>query len=109
MIQLLLWPQEAPADFSSIILSLYISRVLDVVSLTTSHCKRLLRLIVLLGSRGASKKRESKNSKYGFGGRKRLGKQNDASSAANMESYKSGKRKGKPQRPGKSKRQAMKK
>lgn len=36
------------------------------------------------------KKREAKNDKYGFGGRKRLGKQNDASSAADMDSFKQG-------------------
>ena len=32
-----------------------------------------------------SKKREARDERYGFGGRKRLKKQNDATSAANME------------------------
>ena len=36
------------------------------------------------------KKREAKNEKYGFGGRKRLQKQNDASSAADMDTFKQG-------------------
>ena len=34
-----------------------------------------------------SKKRAVRDQKFGFGGRKRLGKQNDASSAADMESF----------------------
>ena len=52
-----------------------------------------------------SKRREAKNSKFGFGGRKRLKKQNDASSAANMDSYKGGGRGGKGKnRPGKARR-----
>ena len=37
-----------------------------------------------------SKKREAKDSKFGFGGRKRLGKQNDASSAADMGGFRQG-------------------
>ena len=37
-----------------------------------------------------SKKREAKNAKFGFGGPKRLQKQNDAVSAADMEGYKPG-------------------
>ncbi len=32
-----------------------------------------------------SKKREARDERYGFGGRKRLKKQNDATSAADME------------------------
>ncbi len=37
-----------------------------------------------------SRKREAKDAKFGFGGRKRLGKQNDASSAANMDGFRQG-------------------
>lgn len=76
-----------------------------------------------------NKKRVQKNSKYGFGGSKRLNKQNDAFSSAQMDGYKSGggkkgpggghglKAKGgvkkggakqKQHRPGKDKRQASK-
>ncbi|CAL5221811.1 g4067 [Coccomyxa viridis] len=43
------------------------------------------------GERTVGKKREAKNDKYGFGGRKRLGKQNDASSAADMDGFRQGK------------------
>ncbi|EFJ48581.1 hypothetical protein VOLCADRAFT_104643 [Volvox carteri f. nagariensis] len=49
-----------------------------------------------LGQRGPrdiktpNKKRQMKNSKFGFGGRKALKKQNDAYSAANMDDYKPG-------------------
>lgn len=58
-----------------------------------------------------SKKREAKNSKFGFGGRKRLKKQNDSSSTANMDSYKGGGGRGRVKggrgnRPGKSRRAA---
>jgi rRNA-processing protein EBP2 len=38
-----------------------------------------------------NKKRQMKNAKFGFGGRKRLQKQNDAFSAADMSGYKPGK------------------
>ncbi|GIL83010.1 hypothetical protein Vretimale_8519 [Volvox reticuliferus] len=101
-----------------------------------------------LGQRGPkdtktpNKKRQMKNAKFGFGGRKSLKKQNDAYSAANMDDFKPGRFKehfgprqggvqkkfgrgggggagagaggkkahkgGKPQRPGKQRRQAMK-
>ncbi|KAG2496308.1 hypothetical protein HYH03_005541 [Edaphochlamys debaryana] len=50
-----------------------------------------------LGKRGPAeakqlnKKRQAKNAKFGFGGRKALKKQNDAYSAADMDSYKPGK------------------
>jgi rRNA-processing protein EBP2 len=37
-----------------------------------------------------NKKRQMKNAKFGFGGRKRLQKQNDAFSAADMSGYKPG-------------------
>jgi len=40
------------------------------------------------GDVAARKKREFRDSKFGYGGRKRLAKQNDASSAADMRSYK---------------------
>ena len=36
------------------------------------------------------KKRQAKNDKFGFGGRKRLKKQNNASSAADMDSFRQG-------------------
>lgn len=84
-----------------------------------------------------TKKRQMKDAKFGFGGRKRLQKQNDAFSAADMSGYKPGKFKdgfgskkgkgggggggggglrakggvqkgGKGNRPGKARRQAMK-
>lgn len=83
-----------------------------------------------------NKKRQMKNAKFGFGGRKRLQKQNDAFSAADMSGYKPGrfndgfggkkgggggqgtkgglgakggvKKGGKGNRPGKARRQAMK-
>ena len=42
------------------------------------------------GERSVGKKREAKNERYGFGGRKRLGKQNDASSAADMNGFRQG-------------------
>lgn len=42
------------------------------------------------GEKKVSRKREAKDSKFGFGGRKRLGKQNDASSAANMDGFRQG-------------------
>ncbi|GFR44110.1 hypothetical protein Agub_g5272, partial [Astrephomene gubernaculifera] len=97
-----------------------------------------------LGQRGPkdakapNKKRQARDSKFGFGGRKALKKQNDAYSAANMDDYKPGRFKenfgprkggvqkkqggggagagaggkkakgGKPQRLGKQRRQAMK-
>ena len=42
------------------------------------------------GERSVGKKREAKNERYGFGGRKRLGKQNDASSAADTDGFRQG-------------------
>ena len=44
----------------------------------------------VIGEKNVGKKREAKNDRYGFGGRKRLGKQNDASSAADMDGFKQG-------------------
>ena len=42
------------------------------------------------GEHKVGKKREAKNERYGFGGRKRLGKQNDATSAADTDGYRQG-------------------
>jgi hypothetical protein len=42
------------------------------------------------GEQPVSKKRSAKNERYGFGGRKRLGKQNDVASAADTEGYRPG-------------------
>lgn len=39
------------------------------------------------GPKQINKKRQAKNSKFGFGGNKRLAKQNDAYSSADMEGY----------------------
>ena len=39
------------------------------------------------GPKQVNKKRMAKNSKFGFGGSKRLAKQNDADSAASMDGY----------------------
>lgn len=63
------------------------------------------------GGKQTSGRREAKNTKFGFGGRKRLKKQNDSISAADMNDYKASRgKKGGPkkgtQRPGKSKRAA---
>ena len=44
----------------------------------------------LAGETKVGKKREAKNERYGFGGRKRLGKQNDATSAADMGGFRQG-------------------
>lgn len=45
---------------------------------------------VAAGERPVSKKRAAKDDRWGFGGRKRLGKQNDAASAADTEGYRPG-------------------
>ncbi|GAM88934.1 hypothetical protein ANO11243_069680 [Dothideomycetidae sp. 11243] len=57
----------------------------------------------------ANPKRQKKDQKYGFGGKKRFAKSNDASSSADMRGFsvKKMKGKGKPQRPGKSRRAKM--
>ena len=39
------------------------------------------------GRSGGNPKRDAKDSKYGFGGRKRAGKRNDATSSADMEGF----------------------
>ncbi|KAF2156666.1 Ebp2-domain-containing protein [Myriangium duriaei CBS 260.36] len=56
------------------------------------------------GARNA--KRQKKNEKYGFGGKKRFSKSNDAASSADMRGFstKKMKGKGKPTRPGKARR-----
>ena len=43
------------------------------------------------GGGGPNAKRQSKNEQYGFGGRKKVQKQNDAASAADMSGYKGNK------------------
>lgn len=49
-------------------------------------------------------KRLAKDAKYGFGGKKRLSRENDAQSSADISGFSSKKMKGKQSRPGKSKR-----
>lgn len=49
-------------------------------------------------------KRLAKDAKYGFGGKKRGSRKNDAASSADITGFSSKKMKGKPSRPGKSKR-----
>ncbi len=44
----------------------------------------------MAGEKKVGKKRDAKNERYGFGGRKRLSKQNDASSAADMDGFRQG-------------------
>ena len=60
-----------------------------------------------------SKQRQARDKKFGYGGRKKIQKQNDRESAADMSSYRQGtfglkgkKKGGKKQRPGKAKRKA---
>lgn len=61
---------------------------------------------------GPNRKRQKKDEKFGFGGKKRFSKSNDAQSAGEMKGYSvrkmkgGGKGKGGPQRPGKSRRAA---
>ncbi|KAG7661874.1 EBP2 [[Candida] subhashii] len=54
--------------------------------------------------RKPNSKRLAKDSKYGFGGKKRLSRENDAQSSADISGFSSKKMKGKSSRPGKSKR-----
>lgn len=59
--------------------------------------------------RGANHKREKRDEKYGFGGKKRFAKSNDATSAADVSKYSVKKMKGGKKgasRPGKSRRAA---
>lgn len=66
------------------------------------------------GAMGSSNhKRQKKNEKYGFGGKKRHGKSGDAVSSSDLSGFNAKKMKsggitkGKPTRPGKSRRNAM--
>lgn len=57
--------------------------------------------------RGAPNKRQKKNEKFGFGGKKRFAKSGDAASTGDLRGFSAKKMKGKtgkPQRPGKSRR-----
>ncbi|RLV94527.1 rRNA-processing protein EBP2 [Spathaspora sp. JA1] len=54
--------------------------------------------------RKPNSKRLAKDSKYGFGGKKRLSRENDAASSADISGFNAKKMKGKSSRPGKSKR-----
>ena len=58
---------------------------------------------------GAGRKRQKKDEKFGFGGKKRFAKSNDAQSSGEMKGYSVKKMKGKTgkPRPGKSKRAKM--
>ena len=58
---------------------------------------------------GSNRKRQKKDEKFGFGGKKRFAKSNDARSAGDMNGYSAKQMKGKgaKQRPGKSKRAKM--
>ena len=61
-------------------------------------------------SAGPNRKRHKKDEKFGFGGKKRFAKSNDARSSSDMTGYSVKRMKGKtgkPQRPGKSKRARM--
>lgn len=65
------------------------------------------------GAGGANAKRQKKNEKYGFGGKKRFAKSGDAMSSADLSGFSAKKMKAKgggaaKKRPGKSRRQAMK-
>lgn len=58
---------------------------------------------------GPNRKRQKKDSKFGFGGKKRFGKSNDAKSSGDVSGYSVNRMKGKSgkMRPGKSKRAKM--
>lgn len=53
---------------------------------------------------GRNAKRQKKDDKFGYGGKKRFAKSNDAKSASDMRGFSQKKMKGKAPRPGKSKR-----
>lgn len=55
---------------------------------------------------GPNVKRQKRDSKFGFGGKKRFSKSGDATSSADMRDFSASKMKGKPKRPGKSRRAA---
>jgi len=67
------------------------------------------------GDHAPNAKRQKKNEKYGFGGKKRHAKSGDAISSGDLSGFSVGKNKarfkgkagGKPQRPGKARRKAM--
>ena len=61
------------------------------------------------GSGKPGAKRQKRDEKYGFGGKKRFAKSNDAKSSADVSGFSVKKMKGKktPQRPGKSRRAKM--
>lgn len=52
-------------------------------------------------------KRQKKDQKFGFGGKKRFAKSNDATSTADMRGFSAKKMKGQKQRPGKARRAKM--
>lgn len=61
---------------------------------------------------GPNRKRQKKDEKFGFGGKKKFAKSNDAKSSSDMRGFstkrmKAGGKPGKQQRPGKSKRARM--
>ncbi|KIW40192.1 uncharacterized protein PV06_07410 [Exophiala oligosperma] len=55
---------------------------------------------------GAPNKRQKRDQKFGFGGKKRFTKSGDAMSSGDMRGFSASKMKGKPKRPGKSRRAA---
>ena len=56
---------------------------------------------------GRQGKKQKKDEKFGYGGKKRFAKSNDASSTADMRRFSAKKMKGQKQRPGKSRRAKM--
>lgn len=56
------------------------------------------------GNRERSNKRQKRNEKFGFGGKKRFAKSGDTVSTGDLRKFSMKKMKGKPQRPGKSRR-----
>lgn len=61
-----------------------------IVIMTVWIIYSLLIVACHAGGRTPGGKREARNAKFGFGGRKRLDKQNDAASAADMEGFRGG-------------------
>ncbi|KIW11990.1 hypothetical protein PV08_09264 [Exophiala spinifera] len=58
------------------------------------------------GPNGPPNKRQKRDQKFGFGGKKRFSKSGDAISSGDMRGFSASKMKGKPKRPGKSRRAA---
>ena len=56
---------------------------------------------------GRQGKRQKKDQKFGFGGKKRFSKSNDATSTSDMSGFSAKKMKGQKQRPGKARRANM--